>query len=97
MFDPFNILGRWKLTSEKSDELLRFLGDGTYCVYFQNPFRMIEIGNWSIRNGDLIMLASNVELSSSIIYLDAKLLSLNYPYENEKKVLHTYAKLDELF
>ncbi|PHR33142.1 MAG: hypothetical protein COA38_05470 [Fluviicola sp.] len=92
--NPFYILGTWKLTSEESEELLQFLGDGSYRIYYRNPFRMIELGNWLIRDESLVMCISNVELSSSITRLENDVLSLKHKDENEKIVHDSFRKVE---
>ena len=93
MYNPFDILGIWKLTSEKSEELMAFLPNGVYRIYYEIPFRMIEMGEWSIINGSLIRTVSKIDIAEKILTLRQKKLVLEPPGEHE---FSAYEKVEHL-
>lgn len=93
MYNPFDILGTWRLTSENSDELIAFMSDGVYRIYYEIPFRMIEMGEWSINNGWLILSKSKIDICSRIVQLENQHLVLIHKGENAEEVYDSFAKV----
>jgi len=94
-FDPFDIIGTWGLTSETSSELLKFNPDGTYCIYYEVPFRLIELGEWKIYNNNkLILLYGNTKISCKITWLAGKNMEFMHLSEYKKLIKDNYKRIN---
>ena len=93
-FDPFDILGTWKLTSENSSELLKFNPDGTYRIYYEVPFRLIELGEWQILKNKLILFYSNTKISCKINLLIDNQMEYIHLSESQKIIKDNYKRIN---
>lgn len=93
-FDPFDILGTWKLTSENSSELLKFKPDGTYHIYYEVPFRLIELGEWQILKNKLILFYSNTKISCKINLLIDNRMEFIHLSESQKIIKDNYKRIN---
>lgn len=94
-FDPFDIIGTWKLTSETSSELLKFNTDGTYCIYYEVPFRLIELGEWKIYNSNILMLFySNTDIICKITQLTGNDMEFTHLSEYHKLIKDNYKRIN---
>lgn len=91
--DYFDIIGVWRLTSEDSEELIDFRSDGQYFIFYRHPFRIIEVGEWLIDHENLVLFASNVEVTSRIISLTEKELELSRPGEFADRLSDSFVKI----
>lgn len=94
LFDPFEIIGIWKLTSERSEELLCFKPDGTYRIYYEVPFRIIELGQWQIFKNRLVLLCSNTRVSCKINFLKDNKMEFSHLSEVKKTIKDKYIKIN---
>ncbi len=92
-FNPFNLIGTWKLISEQSEELLNFNSNGTYRIYYEVPFRMIELGEWKILNNNLVMICCNAHISCTISYLKENTLEFIHLSETRSIIKDNYIKV----
>ncbi|MBI2281623.1 MAG: hypothetical protein HYU68_13180 [Bacteroidetes bacterium] len=95
-FDPFEIVGIWKLTSEKSDELISFQPDGTYRIYYEVPFRLIEIGEWQIMKNKLMLFYCNTKISCKINFLKGNKLEFLHLSDSKSVIKDNYEKINHL-
>lgn len=93
-FDPFDILGTWQLTSEKSAELLSFKPDGTYRIYYEVPFRLIELGEWQIFHNKLTLFYSNTKISYKINFLIENQMEFIHLSESQKIIKDNYKRIN---
>jgi len=92
-FDPFDILGAWKLTSENSNEILKFNPDGTYRIYYEIPFRLIELGEWQIFHNKLTLFYSNTKISCKINFLIENQMEFIHLSEAQKIITDNYKRI----
>jgi len=92
-FDPFDILGTWQLTSEKSAELLSFKPDGTYRIYYEVPFRLIELGEWLIFKNKLILFYNNTKISCKINHLKNNQMEFIHLSDSQKIITDNYKRI----
>lgn len=93
-FDPFDLVGTWKLTSENSEELLSFKPNGTYRIYYEVPFRLIELGEWIINRDRLIMMCCNSKISCKINSLNKRQLEFIHLSESNQLVKDHYKRIN---
>jgi hypothetical protein len=93
-FNPFEILGTWKLISENSSELLKFNPDGTYYIYYEIPFRLIELGEWQILKNKLILFYGNSKISCKINCLKDKRMEFVHLSETQKIIKDNYKRIN---
>lgn len=93
-FDPFDILGTWKLTSENSSELLKFNTDGTYCIYYEVPFRLIELGEWKMYNNKLMLFYSNTDIICKITQLTGNDMEFTHLSEYQELIKDNYKRIN---
>ncbi len=92
-FDPFELLGTWKLTSEKSEELISFKPNGTYRIYYEVPFRLIELGEWQIIKDKLTLMCCNTNISCKINFLKGNKLEFVHFSEYKTIIKDNYIKI----
>ncbi|MCB0401344.1 MAG: hypothetical protein KDD41_04625 [Flavobacteriales bacterium] len=93
-FDPFDLVGTWKLTSENSEELLSFKPNGTYRIYYEVPFRLIELGEWIINRDRLEMMCCNARVSCKINHLSPYQLEFIHLSESEAIIKDHYIRIN---
>ena len=93
-FDPFDILGTWKLTSENSSELLKFKPDGTYHIYYEVPFRLIELGEWKMYNNKLMLFYSNTDIICKITQLTGNDMEFIHLSEYQELIKDNYKHIN---
>jgi hypothetical protein len=91
--DFFLLVGRWTLTSEFSTELLRFLDDGSYRIYYEQPYRLIEVGDWSVSYPLLIMSKNGFSVNCKIESLLHDQLILSHRDENDQLLTIKYKRI----
>lgn len=92
-FDPFELVGTWKLTSENSEELISFKPDGTYHIYYEVPFRLIELGEWQIMKDRLILMYCNANISCKINVLKGNQLEFIHLSEYKTIIKDNYIRI----
>ncbi|MCB9335340.1 MAG: hypothetical protein H6586_04275 [Flavobacteriales bacterium] len=92
-FDPFELVGTWKLTSEESEELLSFKPNGTYRIYYEVPFRLIELGEWQILKDKLTLICCNTYVNCRINYLNENQLEFIHLSESRLIIKDNYIKV----
>lgn len=91
--DLFSLIGTWHITSEVSEEHLRFLSDGSYRIFYEMPFRMIEVGDWSVHFPLLFMTKDGIAVKSKIVSLTSSELVLSHLDEHKHTIVINYKRV----